>query len=185
MEAILVTIGVLCCAVFLLLMRQKRKKERAIQARRDEFLGWLGNRIEEAAKINPDIVEEPEPVATLAIRELGGLPPRQDDVFEEIISGEQVVGGWDYAVHIHEGAEQYLGSTLFNSLEERFASVPGVDECLREDREVFLVRTGRLSADDIRKKFWEQFLSAAEVATNQTATGVCTGCTMEDGKIRQ
>jgi len=32
---------------------------------------------------------------------------------------------------------------------------------------------------------WKQFLSAAEVAVNQTVTGACAGCTKEDGKIRR
>jgi hypothetical protein len=171
MEALLVTISLLCGAALFLLVRHKRKKEGVIQARRDEFLGWLGDRIEEVARTDPGLGEEPEPVASRTIRELWGFPPRQEDVFEEIISGEQVVGGWDYAVHIHEGAEQYLGSAQFNSLKDRFASIPGVDECCQEDREVFLVRTRRLSADDIQRLFWKQFLSAAEVAMNQMVTG--------------
>jgi hypothetical protein len=98
------------------------------------------------------------------IRDDWGYPPNREQVLEEILSGDQVGGGWDFAVHVHEGAEQYLGSAQFSSLAERFTSISGVDECKHEDREVFLVRTKSLDVDTLREACWKQFMEAAKAA---------------------
>jgi hypothetical protein len=87
------------------------------------------------------------------IRAHWGYPPKQEQVLEDILSRNEINGDWDYAVHIHEGSEQYLGSQQFDSLLKRFASVPGVDACMQEDREVFLVKTKTLDTENLRKSF--------------------------------
>jgi hypothetical protein len=91
-------------------------------------------------------------------------------VLEEIYSGEQVAGGWDYAVHIHDAAEQYLGTNQFLGLEKRFASVQGVDACKHEDREVFLIRTRYLDKGGLRDALWREFLEAALLAMQEEKT---------------
>jgi hypothetical protein len=98
-----------------------------------------------------------------SIRDYWGYPPKAELVLEEIVPCDQVVG-WDFAIHVHEGAEQYLGSAQFLSLVERFKAITGVDDCKHEDREVFLVRTKSLDADTLRESCWQQFMEAAKAA---------------------
>jgi len=74
---------------------------------------------------------------------------------------------WDYQVHIHEAAEQYLGTEQFYTLEKRFAAVPGIEAVRQEDRDVFLVRSKTSSAEEIKKEFWKQFTEAARIAFNK------------------
>lgn len=102
--------------------------------------------------------------ASTHIRDSWGYPPKREQVLEEILSGNEAGDGWDYAVHIHEGAEQYLGADQFSRLQQRFASVAGVDQCQHEDREVFLIRTKTLNADGLKAACWKQFLEAAKIA---------------------
>ncbi|GAB6907711.1 hypothetical protein JCM12296A_35480 [Desulfosarcina cetonica] len=90
----------------------------------------------------------------------GASPCREEG--RQWLSVREIGSEWDYEIHVHEAAEQYLGSEEFFRLRERFASVPGVDECEHEDREVFLVRTHSLDTQDILDAFWSQFLKAAE-----------------------
>lgn len=167
MTILLISGFLLCIAVLMLLIRKahRRRKERMIQARRDEHVHWLSNRIEELAKKDPTAFgDRTGQAAFTAMREVWGYPPERDLVLEHIVPGDQVGRDRDYAIHIHEGAEQYLGPALFAGLEGEFASIPGVDECRHEDREVFLVRTKSLSADALRDLCWSRFMRAARMA---------------------
>jgi hypothetical protein len=49
----------------------------------------------------------------------------------------------------------------FDRLAERFASIPGVESCRHEDRELFRVKTRVLATEDLKKLLWAQFLKAA------------------------
>lgn len=98
------------------------------------------------------------------IREYWGYPPKQKQVMEEICPKSELRGDWDFAVNFHEASEQYLGSKIFNSLPRRFASIPGVDACTQEDREVYLIKTKKLAAKKLRAAMWQKYLEAAEEA---------------------
>jgi hypothetical protein len=166
MEYLNIVIVVICLAgiAFCMLVRRKRrlKREQAIQKQRDAHLAMLNEGIERLAQQNPDAVfPQLTQSESTSAREMWGYPPQRDQWFEEILTRDEIGGEWDYAIHVHEAAEQYLGSEEFFRLRERFASVPGVDECIHEDREVFLVRTQSLDAQDILDAFWSQFLKAA------------------------
>jgi hypothetical protein len=182
-----IALTVVCVAgiIYFMFIRPqlRQRRERAIQAQRDAHFNMLVKGIDKLAKRDPTVISEPtaHPVASeqqelfADIREYWGYPPKRDQVLEEIFSGDQVGGDWDYAVHIHEGAEQYLGSELFLGLEKRFASVPGVDKCKHEDREVFLIRAKTLSVDALRSGCWTQFLQAAEMVFGKEGKGAVGG----------
>jgi hypothetical protein len=53
---------------------------------------------------------------------------------------------FDHELFVDESAEWVLGEESFAALAGRFATLPGVEEVLQEDREVFLVRAPGLSA---------------------------------------
>lgn len=97
--------------------------------------------------------------AFTCIRDYWGYSPKPEQVVEEVLPYGQA--GWDFAIHIHEGAEQYLGSAQFSSLVERFKTISGVEDCTHEDRELFLVRAKALTADKLREACWAQFMQAA------------------------
>ena len=83
---------------------------------------------------------------------------------EEIYPKSELRGDWDFAVHFHEALEQYLGTKVFNSLPERFASIPGVGACKQEDREVYLVKSKTLDVEKIRAAMWQKYLEASKEA---------------------
>jgi len=91
-------------------------------------------------------------------------PPSKEIVIEEVVHGELVPQDWDYAIHLHEATEQYLGTELFISLEKRVASIPGIDSCLHKDREVFLISSKNYPSEILTELFWREFLHAAEIA---------------------
>jgi len=156
---------------------RRHRREQSLRAKADAHLDSLRKGVEEIADQDPatDVqATQQQPIHLEKLspgmqvfsdtRECWDYPPKKDDVLEAILPGDEVGGGWDYAVHIHEGAEQYLGSEQFLTLEGRFASVPGVDECKHEDREVFLIRAKALTADELSEACWTQFMNTAEQA---------------------
>lgn len=50
---------------------------------------------------------------------------------------------WNFEAWIGEQAEDVLGTDRFLDLVHRFQSLPGVEDAVQEDREVFLLRTAR------------------------------------------
>ena len=89
-----------------------------------------------------------------------GFPPNKDDWSFEVSPGE---AGWTYRLMMFEGAEQYLGTGIFESLPERFSRIPGVSEVAQEDRESYLIKS-TLSEVEIESKLWAAFQSAASEA---------------------
>jgi len=138
------------------------KKDRVDTAVLDEWRAWHAKQDAELlATVSHD---EPDQEAVAETRRLWGYPPKEQQVLEEVLPAEHTEVDWDYVVHIHEGAEQYLGAEVFASLQKLFAGIPGVDECRHEDREVFLIRTKVLSVEELRQACWQQFLRAAKTA---------------------
>ena len=99
-----------------------------------------------------------------SMRDLWCFPPPKNKVLEEIRVADDLYSEWDYIVHIHEGAEQYLGTLYFLSLVERFNKIPGVEACKHQDREIFLIRTQKLSITNLEEIIWQEFLATAEAA---------------------
>lgn len=92
-----------------------------------------------------------------------GFPPKIDDFFGEVEPADSHYHkGWDYTLWVEEWAEAYLGSGQFASLEERFASTPGVYKATHMDREVFLIRAS-LDPGRLRELLWQHFVEAAKV----------------------
>jgi len=184
---LIVLLSFIACMVIFPVFRAwlRQRRGRSIQAQRDAHLQMVVNGIERLAEEDPSAVakqgKRSQPTGGTAfsegmegiddIREFWGDPPEQEQVLEEILSGDEVAEGWDFAVHIHEGAEQYLGSEAFLGLEGRFEAVPGVEACRHEDREVFLVKTERLDAESILQAFWKAFLEAAQGASEEDKGG--------------
>lgn len=171
--AIKITIAVLCVAGFFLLasILVSWRYWRAIRQTR-AWLIEMGVPIDESFRpAGSTATSENEP-ASVDIRSLWGYPPPRDQVLEAIEAGDAIAEGWDYAIHVHEGAEAYLGAPLSYGLEERFATIPGVEACLQEDREVFLVKAASLDAEALRASIWREFLAAAHeaMATNSEPT---------------
>ncbi len=91
-----------------------------------------------------------------------GYPPKIGDFFGEVSPAPEK--GWNYELWLEEWAELYLGGKEFASLEKRFATTPGVSKVAHMDREVFLIKTGQLTPQQIRQAFWQHFLEAAKGA---------------------
>lgn len=87
------------------------------------------------------------------MRDLWGFPPSKNEVLEEI-RVDDIHSDWDYIVHIHEGTEQYLGTSSFLSLKERFNKIQDIEACKHEDREIFLIRTKTLSISTPLANLW-------------------------------
>lgn len=95
------------------------------------------------------------------IREDLGYPP---DIEQWSFEVEPEKAPWTYRLALFEGAEQYLGTAIYRSLAERFATVPGVTRVVQEDREWFLIRSEGLTQEELQKKLWGKFLAAAAEA---------------------
>ena len=89
-----------------------------------------------------------------------GYPPKRDDWSFELSPAE---AGWTYRFTMFEGAEQYLGTELFESLPERFSRIDGVTEVEQEDRESYLIKS-TLPAPRLEDKLWDSFGTAASQA---------------------
>ncbi len=152
----------------IILVRNYQAKERASNDRLDTHLTLLSSGFEKLAKENTSEITPSDKIDIANIKELWGYPPPKEIVIEEVVHGEQVPQDWDFAIHLHEASEQYLGIELFVSLENRVASIPGVDRCLHEDREVFLISSKNYQPDIMAELFWREFLHAAEIAHIQT-----------------
>jgi hypothetical protein len=98
--------------------------------------------------------------ADAGIRAEYGYPPKIDDFFGDVIPVG--AGDWTYQIWLEEWAELYLGGEYFATLERRFAATPGVSCVLHEDREVFLIKTEKLTPQEIRAAFWQHFLEVAK-----------------------
>ncbi len=152
----------------IILVKNYQAKERASNDRLDTRLTLLSSGFEKLAKENTSENTTSDNVDIPNIKELWGYPPPKETVIEAVVHGEQVPQDWDFAIHLHEAAEQYLGTDLFVSLETRVASIPGVDSCLHEDREIFLISSRNYQPDIMTELFWREFLHAAEIAHIQT-----------------
>jgi hypothetical protein len=100
------------------------------------------------------------------IRNDMGYPPKIEECGFEVEATDE--GSWTYIVEIFDGAEYYLGTKIFNSLEKRFSRVPGIKKVKHEDRDMFLVRSKGLSQEQLRKALWEEFLKASAEAFPQS-----------------
>ncbi len=168
MKIALTIVIVACLLTILVASLFRSRRERAWQANLDDHMRMLSEGIEKIAQKNPEIVNDlavHPPSQTM--RDLWGLSPSQETVLEEIRVADEVLLGWDYVVHIHEGAEQYLGTLQFQTLEERFAKIPGIQACKHEDRELFLVSTKKLSVKNLREAIWQEFLASAEASYSE------------------
>jgi len=144
------------------LMFRRRNRARAFREQRDEHMAMLAEGIERLAEEDPSAVAPPqERPPSVEIRREWGDPPEQGKVFEEIGPAGSGYEGWDILLRIHEGAEEYLGTKAFQTLEARFTAIPGVERCLQEDREVFLFKVATLTHDALRDTCWKLFLEAA------------------------
>lgn len=146
-----------------ILVRNFQAKERASIERIDAHLSLLNSGIDTVTQEKGGDAEKSSPI-TLKIKNLWGYPPNKDIVIQEIILDEQVPKGWDIAIHIHEDAEQYLGSELFINLANRVAFIPGIEGCQHDDREIFLISSTGYTPDILAELFWSEFLHAAEIA---------------------
>jgi hypothetical protein len=159
----LLFISIVAGMLYCIWIRPKLLERRAIKENSAWMMKLVDSAHAEIASRNTNKQKVPieDAVVMSDIRELWGFPPKECEVLEGIYSLKKVGGPWDYAVHIHEASEQYLGSEEFHSLEKRFGSVPGVDECVQDDREVFLIKTKALNVSSLRKAIWQKFLEAA------------------------
>ncbi len=156
--------GVCFVIIFVSLkIQSRRKREKIRQANLDVHMQMLNKGIERISQNNSDLVSGLEVHPPLkSMRDLWGFPPSQNTVIEEIRVADDVHSDWDYIVHIHEGAEQYLGTFHFLSLEERFNKIQGIEACKHEDREIFLIRTKKIPIDYLQVTIWQEFLATAE-----------------------
>jgi hypothetical protein len=127
----------------------------------------LNEGIERLYQKNPDLVKNSEVHPQMkSMRDLWGFPPLKNEVLEEI-RVDDIHSDWDYIVHIHEGTEQYLGTSYFLSLKERFNKIQDIEACKHEDREIFLIRTKTLSIDFLKEVIWQEFLAVAKESYNE------------------
>ncbi|HEY0018250.1 MAG TPA: hypothetical protein VGC13_18185 [Longimicrobium sp.] len=98
--------------------------------------------------------------ADAGIRADLGYPPKKDDWYFEVLPGD---AEGTYRFTMFEGAESYLGAEIFDSLPERFSTIPGVSEVEQEDRESYLVDS-TLPQPELEAKLWTVFQAAASDA---------------------
>jgi hypothetical protein len=143
----------------------RRKRDKIRPANLDAHMQILNEGIERVAQENPALVGDSGALPPMhAMRDQWGFPPPQYEVIEEIAVADDGHSNWDYIVHIHEGAEPYLGTKHFLTLEERFSKIRYVDACQHEDREIFLIRSRNVSIGELREAIWQAFLAAAETS---------------------
>jgi hypothetical protein len=94
-----------------------------------------------------------------------GFPPRRDDFVDEVM--EPTDDCPLYEIGISEGAEYYLGTSVFMRLPEYFMKVVGVTELSWEDREIFRFRTQRTDLSQLREDFYTCFVAAANDTFSQ------------------
>lgn len=170
MEIILIIFFGVCLPIIfvLFIIQSRQKREKIRQANLGAHMQMLNEGVAKLSKQNPDLISDSEVHPPLkSIRDLWGFPPPQDTVFEEIRVADGVHADWDYIVHVHEGAEQYLGTLHFLSLEERFKKVQGIEACKHEDRELFLIRTENFSVKYLQEAIWQEFLATAKASYDE------------------
>ncbi len=145
-------------------VRNFQAKERASNNRLDAHLTMLSSGIEDLSPEEENNVPFSSQPLDIDIKKLWGYPPPRKTVLGEVLDGDSASEGWDLAIHIHEAAEHYLGEELFLSLEKRVASLPGVEQCLHEDRDVFLISCKSYPNEILVELFWREFLHVAEIA---------------------
>lgn len=151
----LVLAALLIVLIYIKLLRPKLRQRRDIKKIRK----WL---YEEVGVPSKPLHSKPLPPGVQIItdiREVWGYPPKQNDIFEEINSNDSNEG--NYIVHIHEATEQYLGANIFKRLPKRFSLAHGIEKCIQEDRDVFIIETKTLNAQALRESLWTTFLEAA------------------------
>lgn len=89
------------------------------------------------------------------------FPPVEQDWGFSIDADEKP---WTYSLTISEIAEDYLGTAIFNSLPERFSSIPGVQRVVQEDREYYRIKSSGLSATKLKAALWDRFKTVAAQA---------------------
>jgi len=163
-DEIILIIVTLAAVLYAGLIRPKLQKRKAIEETREWVFNKMGISDARTSK-HDDTKNYLAGVQVITdIREYWGYPPKQHQIMEEIHPKSELRGDWDFAVHFHESSEQYLGSKIFNSLPKRFASIPGVDACSQEDREVYLIKTNTLDAEKLKEAIWQKYLEAAKEA---------------------
>lgn len=169
MNLLHIILFVVCIVIIIIVLpiQLRRQRELKRQATLNEHLKMLSEGIDRIAGQNTGSIGNlEENTKSESIRDVWGFPPDKDTVLEEISVADEGYFDWDYIIHIHEGAEQYLGTFHFQSLEKRFSKIHGIDACKQEDREFFLVRTERLSVESLRKAIWDVFLTTAKISHN-------------------
>jgi len=156
----------LIAVLLLVIIVRYQRRERIRQADLDAHMAIFAAGIEKMARKDADkTVKNNTPPAQGGSR--SPCAPLNDALEESSVVMDvypvgEVHPGWDYGVALHEGAEQYLGAAAFAALADRFSTIPGVAECRQEDRDLFIFRTRRLSAKQLRTAVWLQFLAAAD-----------------------
>ncbi len=70
-------------------------------------------------------------------------------------------GEWSHSLTTSEASEGFLGTAVFDSLPDRFASIPGVTKVEQEDREHYLIQSHGLSTQQLKEALWQKFRAAA------------------------
>ncbi len=158
---IFIFIVIIVLLYIVVLIRNFQAKERASNERLDNQLAILNAGITEMAQENGTTHTMP---FTPDIQKLWGYPPEKEKIIQKVVHDEQENKDWNCAIHIHEAAEQYLGTELFLSLENRVATLPGIENCLHQDQEVFLIGSDMYTPEILTELFWREFMHAAEIA---------------------
>lgn len=161
-------------AIFLylfILVRNFVVKERASNARLNANITLLNSDIEQLARNQEKKQEDSEAPPPSQSVPTWSYPPEKEEVITTIRAGDEVEAGYDFAIHLHEKAEDYLGDSLFSSLEQRVSSIPGIDKCEHHVKDIFLFSTNNYTADILSELFWREFLHVAEIAHLQSKKG--------------
>jgi len=147
----------------LVLIRNFIVKERASKARLNAQFTLLNSDLEKIKEnVNrkrkkDDTFSAPKPPAPAL------YPPEKNAVIKEVRQGKQVPEDYDFAIHLYDGAEQFLGKELYQGFESRVAAIPGIESCLQDGNNIFLIQGSGYSEDILTELFWREFLHAAEL----------------------
>jgi hypothetical protein len=148
----------------LVLVRNFIVKERASKARLNAQFTLLNSDLEKI-KENIDRKKTKETDLHHAKSQPVTLyPPEKDRVIKKVVQEPKEVENYNFAIHLHEHAEQFLGPELFQGFENRVASIPGVENCTLQDSHIFLIQAANHTQELLTELFWREFLHAAELA---------------------
>lgn len=110
----------------------------------------------------------------------GSVPEGADQDFRKEVGPQPVQDEWHfelskyeknkYFLSMYEGAESYLGTSIFDSLPKRFEQIAGIKKVEQLDRELYEIEIDSGKSANIKKALWDVFVKAAAESFGNSQT---------------